>query len=549
MRYSTAFLDDVRDRVKLSAIVGASVLWDKRKTRAAKGDYWACCPFHAEKSPSFHVDDRKGMYHCFGCGVTGNHFKFLMEHRGKSFPDAVQEIAQQAGVPLPEVTPEARAVAARRLTLVEANERAAAWFQARLKDAPAILEYAASRGLTREELTAFRIGFAPGGNAMVRAHIGADDELVAAGVLGRSEEGGRLYDRFSDRLIFPIMDARGKVIGFSGRDTTGKHDAKYLNTPATEIFDKSAVLYNFAAAKDAAWAGKQLIVTEGQIDVIAGTRANYAAVAPLGTALTDQHVQHLIKLAEEPVLCFDGDAAGRKAAARAIDLVLPHVSPAFTVRIATMPEGEDVDSIVKRGASHLQKLVHAAQPLADALWQRETTTASRPEDRAKMEGALRQALKMIRDADMRRAYGLDFKDRLESLGKRPTVYRSNSYSQHSTSPAAMRLVSGFRRTGGLSLKEAILIGAIAAAPQAALDQAENLSADDRLSPEAVELIGKLVMALSVAPERAIGEVLEASGLSAAVDDALAKASAAGVQMEIGSEGAEAMGILTSTRRH
>lgn len=550
MRYSTTFLDEVRDRVKLSALIGQYVIWDKRKTNASRLDYWGCCPFHGEKSPSFHVEDRKQTYHCFGCGAHGDAFRFLMEHAGRTFPEAVEELANMAGVPLPAQTPEAREAAVKRLTLVEANEKAAQWFQAQLATNPTAKDYAASRGLTAADLALFRIGYAPEGNALTQAHLGADDQMVEAGILGRSDQGGRLYDRFHGRLMFPIMDGKGKAIAFSGRDLTGKADAKYLNSPATSIFDKSNVLYNLHIAKPAAWDGAQLAVLEGQMDVIAATRAGLAAVSPQGTALTEQHVAQLQKISAEPVLCFDGDAAGRKAQGKAIDLIIPHVSPAFTARIAQMPDGEDPDSMVNRNPEQFVKLIGAALPLADALWKRETAAPiQKPEDRARLEGALRAALKPIKDRDTKRAYGIDFKARLDAMGRPPKLYRSNSYSQHSTSPGAIRLLGGFRHEAGFSLKEAILIGAIAAAPRAALDNAENLAADDRLSAEAITLIGELVLALSKSPEGAVREALDAAGLGEAVDDALARASGAGVTMEIGSEATAAISVLANAKRH
>lgn len=549
MRFPSAFLDDVRDRISLSTVVARRVTWDKRKTNAAKRDYWACCPFHGEKSPSFHVDDRKGMYHCFGCGVTGDHFRFLMELEGKEFPEAVTELAEQAGLALPEVTPESRAAAARRLTMIEANERAAIWYQRHLQGSPQIMAYVEQRGITAAEVVKYRLGYAPDGNALQRAVLGDQRDMIEAGLLG--QDGDRVYDRFRNRLMFPILNSKGEAIAFSGRALATGQEPKYLNSPETAIFDKGSVLYNGAAAREAAWNGAQLVVVEGQIDVIAACRAGAAAVAPLGTALTEQHIKAMMKATDDPVLCFDGDAAGHKAAMRAVDLILPFASPQFSARFATLPDGQDPDSMVKRSPEAFLQAVSAAAPLVDVLWRRETVgiAAAVPEQRAKLEGNLRKALATIADRDTRRAYGLSVKDRLASLGQRPTLYRSNSYSQHSTSPSANRLLTSFQQSAGLSLREAILVGAIASAPQAALDLAENLSADTRLSQDALQLIGKLVMAMSDAPDRAMTEILEATGLTDVVNEALAKAGAAGVSMEIGSEGAAALGILQSARKH
>lgn len=549
MKYSPSTLDAVRDGITLSLIVGRAVQWDKRKTNPGKRDYWACCPFHAEKSPSFHVDDRRNHYHCFGCGVSGDCFKFLMEHEGKSFIEAVEELAHLAGVALPEETPEATASAARRLTLIEANDRACAWYQAQLLKSPETMAYVTSRGITTAEVAKFRLGYAPDRNGLLGANLGEVDDMVAAGLVGRSDD-QRPYDRFRHRLMFPILNAKGLAVGFSGR-TMGNDDRKYVNSPETEIFDKGATLYNLAAAKEACWNGAELIVVEGQIDVIAASRTGVAAVAPLGTALTDRHVLLLKKASDSPVLCFDGDGAGRKAANKAIDLILPLVSAQFTARVAQLPDGQDPDSLVKRSPHLFTQTIAVAMPLADALWRRETASVALgvPEQRAGLEGRLRQAIGQIADTDAKRAYGLDFRDRLAQLGQRPKPYRSNSYSQHSTSPSSNRLMNGFQRVTGLSLKEAILIGAIAAAPHAALDNAEQLSMDARLSPEALALVNRLVMAMSDSPDQAIAEVLEAAGLTEPVQEALAKANAAGVNMQIGSEDAAAANVLSRVRRH
>ena len=549
MRYGPSVLDEVRDRISISSIVGHRVIWDKKKTRAAKGDYWACCPFHGEKTPSFHVDDRKGIYHCFGCGVTGDHFKFLMELEGRDFPEAVQIVAEQAGVQLPQDTPEAREKAAKRLGVIEANDRACTWFQGRLQANAGALDYLRARGVTAEEITKFKLGFAPDGNALMATQMAAPGDMVAAGLLGETD--GRTYDWFRNRITFPILDGKGHALGFSAR-ALGDGEPKYLNSPTTAAFDKGATLYNGASAKAAAWDGKALVVVEGNVDVIASERAGYAAAAPMGTALTEQHVALVAKAAEAPVFCFDGDAAGRKAINRAIDLLLPAVSPAFAPRFASLPDGMDPDSMVRRGVSQFAQSIEGSISIDDALWRRETVGISPgvPEQRAKLEGKLRELLGKIADRDTRRAFGEDFKDRLRSLSGRLGVYRSNSYSNHSTSPVSNRLLAGYSKGVGLSLREAILVGAIAAAPHAAMDRVEDLSADSRMSPEAVSLINNLIGAMMQAPDTAMTEILQATGLTDVVEDAVSKANAAGVALHIGPEdSAEAAQFIAGIKRH
>ena len=550
-RVPPAVLDQIRDAVALSSIIGPKVQWDRKKTNAAKHDWWSCCPFHAEKTPSFHVDDRKGFYKCFSCGAHGDHFRFLTEHEGRTFPEAVEELAALAHVSLPEQTPESKAVAARRLTLMEANGQAGLWYRQQLERTPAVMAYVASRGITPQDISRFGIGYAPEGNALQRAAIGPSADMVDAGLLGRGED-GHVFDRFRGRLMFPIMDDKGRTIAFSGRALGADQEPKYLNSPETQVFDKGAILYNGAVARDLAWSGVPAVVVEGHVDVISATRAGAAAAAPMGTALTAAHVKKLVRMAETVTICFDGDAAGRKAADKAIDLILPVVSPAFTATFADLPDGQDPDSMVtKRGAEAFMQAIGAGMPLPDALWRREARglTPAVPEHRAKLQAGLRAALLLIEDRDTRRAYGDNFKDRLAALGERPKIYRSNGHSQHSTSPGASRLMGGYQRVVGLNLKEAILIGAIAAAPLAAVDRMEALVSDDRLSPEAAKLIGTLTWALAEAPPGAVAEVLASTGLEDVVHEALAKANAAGVAMEIGTEGAAALRVLNGVKRH
>ncbi len=551
MRFASSFLDELRDRITLSSVVGRRVQWDRKKTNPGKGDYWACCPFHGEKSPSFHVEDRKGRYHCFGCGVTGDVFRFLTKCDGLDFIEAVKEAASLAGVSLPEETAETRQKAARRLGLIEANDKAMAWYQARLQESPDVLAYVAKRGISPAEAARFKLGYAPAGNRLRAAELGIASSMVEAGLLAQRDDGS-VYDRFQNRLMFPILDAKGHAIAFSGRALSDDQAAKYLNSPETPIWEKGAVLFNGPAARAAAWEGAQFVLVEGNVDVIAACRAGFAAAAPLGTAMTEQHVTQMIKATDSAVLCFDGDAAGRKAAERAIDLILPVVGPNFTARFALLPEGQDPDSMVRRNPQAFAQIIANAVTLEDMLWSRETRgiAAGVPEQRAKLEQALRAALGKIADRDTKRAYGANIRDRLQSLGKRPSMFRSNSYSQHSTSPGASRLMNNFQRAAGLPLKDAIIVAAIVSAPALAQDMAESLVSYDRLSPDAVELVSKLVGAMTMTPDAAIAEVLEAAGLTDIVDDALVKANAAGVALELGRETDVARSVLDGMKtRH
>lgn len=552
MRIPADLVGKVRDAVLLSSIVGRTVQWDKRKTRAAKADYWAICPFHAENTPSFHVDDRRGTWHCFSCGAHGDHFGWLIQKLGMSFPDAVAEVAGLAGIPLPQDTPEARATSLRRMTLIEANQTASIWYQKQLQASEPAMAYLAARGLTQEEIAKYRLGYAPHGSSLLRANVGPVEAMVDAGVLARRDE-DQLYDRFRDRIMFPILDDRAREIAFSGR-AMGTQEPKYLNSPETEIFSKGATLYGSCSARQQAWDGAALVLVEGNVDVIASGRLGYAACAPLGTALNTAQVHLLTRMAEETTFCFDGDPAGRAAASKAIDLVLPLASPTFAAKFADLPSGEDPDSLVRRSPDGYHRAIDGALGLADALWRRETAgvVLGVPEQRARLEARLRGALRTIRDGDTRKAYGDNFKDRLAALGGRPKVYRSNSYSHHSTGPATSRLMAGYRKSAGLSLRETILIGVIVAAPQMAMQRIEAITADDRLSPEALSVIGWLTEALTNAPEdsdvASIIASLADAGLEDIARDAIATANNAGLPIEIGTEAQEAITIL-SQRTH
>ena len=354
MRFPPAFLDEIRDRVPISAVIGARVAWDRKKTNAGRGDFWGCCPFHGEKTPSFHCEDRKGRYHCFGCGVSGDHFKFLTELDGLSFPEAVERIADMAGVPMParDVAEEKRE--RERASLTDVMEMATAFFQERLQSAAGAKAraYLRDRGLTPATQQSFRLGYAPDSRNALKEFLDSKGvekaQIEACGLVVFGQDVPVSYDRFRDRIMFPIPDSRGRVIAFGGRAMSPEVAAKYLNSPETELFHKGNVLYNFARARKALGKEGTVIAVEGYMDVIALAQAGFDnVVAPLGTALTENQMELLWRMAGEPILCFDGDQAGLKAAWRAADLILPSVQPGRTARFALLPEGKDPDDLVK----------------------------------------------------------------------------------------------------------------------------------------------------------------------------------------------------------
>lgn len=425
MRFPPSFLDQIRARVNISSVVGRRVQWDRRKTQAAKGDYWACCPFHAEKSPSFHADDRKGRYHCFGCKASGDIFTFMVEKDGVPFPEAVERLAGEAGLPMPEISEEDVRREEKRASLYDIMEMAQKLFVAELQSARAAKArgYLADRDLSPSIQKEFGIGYAPDDRGWLRGELAAKgvdvEQMSEAGLVISGDDIPVAYDRFRDRVMFPIRDGRGRVIAFGGRALSKDVPAKYLNSPETPIFHKGEVLYNFDKARTAAHQKSQLIAVEGYVDVIAMHRSGFAeTVAPMGTALTEGQLAVLWKAVPEPILCFDGDGAGLKAAYRALDLALPLLKPGHSLRFVFLPEGKDPDDLLRSdGVEAVRSVVTAAEPMAEVLWQRALSQNDRssPERKASFEKDLRQLIQTIGDETVRRHYGDEMKDRFSKL--------------------------------------------------------------------------------------------------------------------------------------
>jgi DNA primase len=430
MRFSPQFLDQIRARVNVSSVVGKRVQWDRRKTQAAKGDYWACCPFHTEKSPSFHADDRKGIYYCFGCKASGDIFSFLTEKEGMRYPEAVAQLAQEAGLAMPTYSAEEEEREVKRASLYDVMAIAQSFFEAELQTARGAKArgYLADRDLSAAVQQQFGIGYAPDDRSALRNHLAAKDisveQMAEAGLVVSGEDIPVAYDRFRDRVMFPIRDPRGRVIAFGGRALRADVPAKYLNSPETPIFSKGEVLYNFDKARSVAHEKSRIIAVEGYVDVIAMARAGFTeAVAPLGTALTDRQLAILWRTAAEPILCFDGDSAGQKAAYRALDLALPLLQPGHSLRFAFLPEGKDPDDLLRaEGAGAVQTVIAAALPMAQVLWQRALDDNDRasPERRAAFEKDLRILVSTIQDETVRRHYQDDVRERLAQLFQKQT---------------------------------------------------------------------------------------------------------------------------------
>ena len=430
MSLPNGFLDDLRTRVTLSAIVGRKVTWDMRKSNQGKGDFWAPCPFHHEKSPSFHVDDRKGFYYCFGCHAKGDALTFIKETENLGFMEAVEILAREAGIPMPARDPMAAQVADRRSQLIAVMDEAIKWFRLQLRTsaAEAARAYLLRRGLTESAQERWGIGYAPDSrNALylaLRQKGISDDLIVGSGVCAKPEDGTAPYDRFRGRIIFPIRDGRGRAISLGGRALDPNARAKYLNGPETEIFDKGRNLFNFAAAREAVGKGKPLIVAEGYMDVIALCEAGFtASVAPLGTAVTADQLALMWRIHNEPIIALDGDTAGIRAGLRVVDLALPLLAVGKGLRFAKLPAGLDPDDLIKtQGSGAMQGVLDSAEPMVNLLWAREIEGRSfdSPDRKAALEAGLKTHLARIADPALRSYYWDEIKRLLwEKFAQKP----------------------------------------------------------------------------------------------------------------------------------
>lgn len=522
MRFPDSFLDDIRDRLKISEVVGQRVQFDKKKTNSAKGDFWGNCPFHGEKTPSFHCEDRKGRYYCFGCGVSGDHFRFITELDGLHFHEAVELLANQAGLQVPIMDKREQQREEQRKTLFEVMELASQFFQAKLHEPVGAnaRAYLRDRGLSPALQQEFGIGFAPDSRNSLKEFLAAKGieagQMEACGLVNHGEGIAVSYDKFRGRVMFPIPDSRSRVIAFGGRALSDDALAKYMNSPETELFHKSNVLYNFAKARKPAYDNKQVIAVEGYMDVIALHAAGFAnSVAPLGTALTERQMELLWRMHPEPVLCFDGDGAGIKAAHRAVDMALPNIQPGRSVRFAMLPDGKDPDDLIKEdGPEAMREVIESALPLAQMLWNREIASGvyNTPERRAELQTRMRQIVNSIKDESVRYHYDQDVRERLSGYFASSSENKKGNYAgrgnnagnryqgnfgnqkqvnaggrKFSASPSLLASKLVKKGHAGMPLREAALIGGLIFHPALGVEFFEEVSTLDLQSSEAKAL--------------------------------------------------------------
>jgi DNA primase len=510
MRFPPSFLDELRARLPVSDVVGRRVQL-KRSGREWKG----LSPFNKEKSASFFVNDQKASWFDFSAGRNGDIFDFVMETEGLGFAEAVERLAAMAGVPMPVVSEHAAAEERHRKSLHEIIELAATFFEATLasRSGARARGYLADRAIEPATQLKFRVGYAPPERFALKEHLGAQgvsvEHMIEAGLLVAGDDIPVPYDRFRDRVMFPISDLRGRVIAFGGRALDKDAPAKYLNSPETPLFHKGALLYNAAAARAATHDGHPLIAVEGYVDVIATVTAGFpATVAPLGTALTEEQLGLLWRMADEPILCFDGDSAGRRAAYRAVDLALPLLRPGKSLLFAALPEGQDPDDLVRSGGrAAITDVLSLARPLAEVLWTRETEAGrfDTPERRAGLEARLGQITAVIPDS-VRKYYRQDLEQRLRDLfapavdayagrreprgrfpqrGSRGRQPPANNSPVASPRLSASSIVRGYRTA--LPPREALILLAVVNHPWLLESRAEELSELEFLHSDADRL--------------------------------------------------------------
>lgn len=496
MTFSETFIKDIKLRLPISRVIETKVRFDPKKSNGARGEYWACCPFHHEKTPSFVCNDKKSTYHCFGCHEGGDIFSFLMKLEGLSFFQAVEKLANMAGLELP--TPDKKDVEKQNSLagVYRALDLACRFFEQELQKTSNahILKYITDRGLTNETIGNFNIGYSPAKRMMLQQYLASksitNDQMIRAGLIVKSQNGRDLYERFSDRVIFPIRDSRGRVVGFGGRSLSPDAKAKYINTSETELFIKGKLLYNFSNARENCYkvrkAGSydqsisdnsEIIVVEGYMDVISLSQAGFGSVvAPLGTALNEDQMLSIWQVSHHPLLCFDGDKAGLRAAYRTIDKMLPILRHGVSIRFVLLPDSMDPDDIIKKqGSKAFVKCLVGSLSLIDLLWKRETEgkVFDTPEKCSELEVSLLRAVELIKDKRLKNHYNQMLKSRMRDL-----FFQLRRSSYNKAKPTFVNsAVAGLENSlsSTLELREKIILSLLIHYPSLCLQNYDDLS--------------------------------------------------------------------------
>ena len=504
MSLPPGFLEELRARISVSQVVGRKVSWDMKKSNQSKGDMWAPCPFHQEKTASFHVDDRKGFYYCFGCHAKGDAISFVKETENVNFIEAVEILAKEAGLQMPQQDPLAKEKSSYRDELFKIMELSVRFYQRSLSSAKGerAREYIKSRQLTSKIIDDFELGFAANNRTDLFDYLSdkniPEQHIIDTGMCLRPDDGGTVYDRFRDRIMYPIRDSRGRCIAFGGRAMSKNARAKYLNSPETKLFDKGRSLYNFSTARAALNSQSSLIVAEGYMDVIALSQANFkASVAPLGTAITKDQLTLIWRISPEPVIALDGDRAGIGAAYRLADVALPLIETGKTIKFALMPEGYDPDDLIKeRGRDAMQNFVDQSISLADLLWRRETEGFSfnNPEARADLDKRLDLALSNIRDRQLKYHYQQHFKDLKWDAFTKKSGKKSSAIQDNTSARTAVKgsFIANSDKKNFISLKEKVILAILVKYPNLIERNKEKLMAMEWIYKDHVLIVDEIL---------------------------------------------------------
>ncbi len=438
MNFSKSFLDDLRARVSLSDLVGEKISWDLKKTKSNQGDFWAPCPFHEEKTASFHVDSNKGFYYCFGCQAKGDCFTFLKDYDRLSFLESVTYLASRVGVALPVIGPQAKKNDQEEANLLKIHQEASGFFEAQLRTSNGIAcrQYLKDREITEKAIEHFNIGFAShsrnGLYEYLREKRFNQSSIINSGLCMLSEKGSEPFDRFRNRVMFPIKDLRGKIIAFGGRSLDATTPAKYLNSPETPLFSKGKVIYNYSNAKAVIRPKTPLLLVEGYMDVITLFQAGFPnTVAPLGTAITKSQLDLMWRLHSEPIVLFDGDKAGRKATSKLLELALPSLEPEKSLRFGRLPNDQDPDDFFKsEGKEALLNLVKKARPAIQVLWTDLTDSLvfDSPERKAALDINLKKSIGKIKNSTLRRHFSDEINEIRKEFFADLNLYKQNKSS-------------------------------------------------------------------------------------------------------------------------
>ena len=509
--------EEIKSKISLSDIVQKYVTWDNKKSNPTRGSYWACCPFHSEKTASFTVDNHKNTYHCFGCNAHGDAFKFLMDVENIDFPEALRRLADASGVNLPEKINFDPVEKQKREIIQCINEEAKKFFINELSKSEnaTVFDYLIKRGLTKDNIEQFEIGVTAKRGELVHhlsSHGYNQKQIFDAGLSAKNDD-GEYYERFINRITFPISDRNGRTIAFGGRDLTNKAPAKYLNSPETILFQKKNIVYNYHNAKQIFANESELLVCEGYFDCITlSVNGFHKSVATMGTSMSASQIQMLWQLSNLPILCYDGDTAGVNAANRIIDIIFPLLKPGYSMKFIFLPEGMDPDDLLKkRGKNEMDKLISNATPLIDLFWAHFITSSNfgTPEERANIENQLNKMMDKIENAEVKKQYKLEIRDRLSAYWRSKSFESNRVFFKTTKKKPSAKLLQKFRTNsgeGGISWQNSIFILSLIRCPELVAEFMDEISAAE-LSDERVfalkESIFKFVIENKVKNEQSI----------------------------------------------